>query len=261
MMDTRAPLLERLNQLFSRAYNSVAAYMLESEPYVVPADRELLALFKGVADEDARYARAYAGLLDARDRMPQAGAYALWYRDLNYLGVPYLATILIDVLQEDVRLLDAAIQAWPSGEAAAALDLLQAIRGERLASIGRLEKPTAEAQEREGAAYAAERDAARKAREAYAAAHAPQAPARPAPKKAAPKKPAATKAESAPAAELSPKEKARQKILEMRAKQAAATAEPAAASTDTLDPEEEGISKKEKARRQIMRMRAQRKSP
>ncbi len=260
--------LDALNDLFTRSYYSAAGYVFESQPYVVPADADVLDLLSTIRREDRRHAQLLAGVIDDLEAVPLAGAFPWWYRDLNYLSVPCLAGFVVEALREDLARYAAALAALPPS-APGARATLTAIRREKEALLARL-APVAEAARIREAAEVRARIDARKA--ARAARLAKEKAAKEAAKKAA-GKPAAARAAvaaAAPAAAaaldpneagITPKERARRQMLAKRGA-AAATGAPAAApsaaaaaTAPALDPNEAGISAKERARRQMLAKR------
>src|SRR5688572_33105061 len=157
--------LEVLNDLFTRAYYSAAGYVFESQPFVVPDDANLLDALSAIRREDRRHAQLLAGVIDDLEAVPLAGAFPYWYRDLNYLGVPFLAGFVAAALVEDVERYDAAIAALPAG-AVGAKATLTAIRRDKEAQAAQLAPLATEARARETAATKAKIDARKAARAA-----------------------------------------------------------------------------------------------
>ena len=256
-------LIARLNELLTRSVYSPVSYFFDADPYVVEADRSLIQRLDAMRGQDDRHALMLAGVVEALGEVPEVGAFPLWYRDLNYLSVPWLAQVVLDQLTEDIERIDGCLALLPPALPAARA-ALESLRADRVEQVRDLTGPVAEARAREAAAYREEAARAKTARDAILAAAKAKADAeRQAARKPAPSKPAsatapATGPAAAPApqaeATLSPKERAKQAILAKRA----AAAKGAAPTTPSAppDPNEEGISAKEKARRQILAMRA-----
>ncbi|MFV1959724.1 MAG: hypothetical protein ACC662_09975, partial [Planctomycetota bacterium] len=130
-MAATTPALEaRLDDLFTRLVHGVSAYVLEAQPYVEPEDAALLGRLRAVREMDAHHATLIADLIRSLDLVPEAGAFPYWYRDLNYLTVPYLAAVVADAAREDVERLDALLGLWP-GDLAMGCSLLERLRRER----------------------------------------------------------------------------------------------------------------------------------
>ncbi|MHC5009403.1 MAG: hypothetical protein ACYTG6_00455 [Planctomycetota bacterium] len=294
-------LLDRLQALFSHSFSSAAAYVFESEPYRVPEDEGLLASLGTIRDDDRRHARMLADVIESFDAVPQAGAFAYWNRDLNYLAVPHLARFVLRTLREDLERVRSLLGDWPADQPSGRA-MLEAMARDKEQRIRQLDDLTRMALEREADRYRKEIETARAARDAVlaeqkaaaeaarmrkAAPKAPPAGAKPSPKERARQQilkargqapgEAAAKTPAKPDTEapvpdpnekgISAKEKARRQILAMRAKKAEATTEaaapeePPARAPQTLDPNEPGIPPKEKARRQILALRAKQGKP
>ena len=254
-------LVRALNTVFTRAYYSATGYMFESQPYMLEDDEEILTVLADVRRTERQHSRMVAQVLESLDRVPEAGAFPYWYRDLNYLTVPYMASFVVESIEHDIQYFDQALELMPP-HLGLARTMLQSIRAEKAAMLEELRPATKTALEAEAAAYAAEAEALVKARKD-----------RIAKEKAA--KEAARKAKSGAAAAvagmadpdepgITNKEKARRFVLRMRAIKsgAATTAAPAADPTAGMpDPNEPGISNKEKAKRTMMRKRALKNAP
>ena len=72
---------QKLQELFTRLYQSTAAYILDAGAYTLAEDQALLALVQAADDEDRRHATLLAELLEARGAVPSPGAFPHWYRD------------------------------------------------------------------------------------------------------------------------------------------------------------------------------------
>jgi len=262
---------DTLSELFTRVYQSAGNYAAESEPYQVPADADLLEALEALRVDDRRHALLLANLLQYFDLVPESGVFPYWYRDLNYMTVPFLAGFVVQSLEDDLGLYDAALAATPE-DLHLVHTALRTIRKERAARLELLRPLVAAAREREAAQYAADAaaiaatrserlakekaaaEAVRKAqREAKAKAKAAAAP------------PAADPAAGLPDPSepgLSSKEKAKRTMMIKRAAKKAAAAPAASAdpAAGLPDPHEPGISSKEKAKRTMMIKRAAKKA-
>jgi hypothetical protein len=232
-----------LDDLYTRSAQGPADHVLGAQPFCVPEDADLLEHLEGLRAQERRHATMLAKLFDLLGLVPEAGVFPYWYRDLNYLTVPTLAAFVVEALEDDVGLHDAALRALPA-EARLVRATLEATRAEKAASLDALRPRAAAAREREARAY----EAAIEARAARTG--------RARPKRAAPD--AALPDPDEPG--IPAKERAKRQVMRRRAQQAGAAPAPAAAAPSAPglpDPDEPGISAKERAKRQVMRRRAQ----
>ncbi|MDA1194759.1 MAG: hypothetical protein O2894_06205 [Planctomycetota bacterium] len=273
LLDARS--VQILGELFTRTYMSAATYAFESQPYRLPHDASLLERIDGLRKLDRDHATLLASALRTHDLVPEPGVFPYWYRDLNYLTVPFIAGFVTESLETDLAVLDRGLNEIP--ESASTLRALLAVmRTERAAVLAALAPETEAAQQREDQAYAEASATLRAAREARLAAEKAAEAAR---KDAERQRKAAELARAAPPTAVPPaaapsaavelldpnepgitgKEKARRTMLIKRAEKAGATplAPPAPAAAERLDPSEPGITAKEKARRTMLIKRAE----
>ena len=105
--NTAVELSDALGQALRFRQNSLAAYILQADPYVPAGQEELLSVVRGIADED----RVLAEKLDARIRekgIPLAvqGPPGAWVTELNYLSIQYLVAVLKERLKHHVAVLE-----------------------------------------------------------------------------------------------------------------------------------------------------------
>jgi hypothetical protein len=213
----------RLGTLFTRLFFSAATYVAQAQPFEVAEDRPLLDALARQRAQDREHARLLADLLRHYDRVPEAGVFPYWHRDLNYLSVTCLARFVVEALGDDLEVIDEAAAA-SSQVFRTVHATLRAVRSERAASREALRPLVSRALEREHEAYGA---GAARIRETREARHARERAAAEAEREA------------------------------QRAARAAAPAAPSGgAAADLPDPDEPGISAKERARRTMLRKRA-----
>ena len=252
-----ARLHELLGELFTRTYYSAAGYVFESQPFGVADDDKVLNALRDLRRQERGHARMIARVLESLERVPEAGVFPYWHRDLNYLSVAYMSGFVCEALGTDIERLDEAIAIVPK-YMGLARRMLESIRTEKAEALSDLEELSKDAKEREAARYVqgrkdlqkrradriakekAELEAKRKGGSAGGAfAHMPD-----------PDEPG-----------ISNKERAKRYVLRMRAMKAGGGAAPGAAAVDPFhdlpDPNEPGISNKEKAKRTMLRKRRQ----
>ncbi|MCP5068073.1 MAG: hypothetical protein GY946_16040, partial [bacterium] len=148
-------LITALNTVFTRAYYSATGYLFESQPYMVEDDEEVLTILAGVRRTERQHSRMVAQVLESLDRVPEPGAFPYWYRDLNYLTVPYMANFVIESIEHDIQYFDQTLALMPP-HLGLARTMLQSIRAEKMAMLEELRPAAKAALEAEAAAYAAE---------------------------------------------------------------------------------------------------------
>ena len=228
---TLAPEMKaHLNDLFSRAYYSAAGYVFESRPFYGAPDGPILDAIQRLRMDDRRHAQLLANLIEMYDEVPEPGVFRYWYRDLNYLTVPYMVGFVIEALQDDIAALDTASGVFPESYRFAHTTL-RTIRRDKERALERLLPVASEAREREAKDYKAAADAIEKTRKD-----------RLAKEKAA--KAAARQKKASGAAAAAPVSLADIKVDE------------AAIVKGMPDPYEAGISMEDNARRKIARLKA-----
>ena len=160
--------LDALQEMFGRSFQSAAGYILASEPYIVAADAGLLETLRLLEARSRIHALALNRLIDTLDAAARPSAFAYWKRDINYLSVPHGADFVRESLDDDLGRLDALLEIWPD-PGVGGRALLTSIRDEKREQRDALAVQVKEALEREAAAYRDEAAAAREAREAIAA--------------------------------------------------------------------------------------------
>ncbi len=227
-----ATFVQALNELFTRSYYSAAGYVFESQPFAHEEDDDALRQLREIRKQERQHARMLAQILESLDRVPEPGAFPYWYRDLNYLTVPFLGGFVIEALETDLAMYDAALEMTPEAMGLART-MLDAIRAEKAVMLKELRPIAAEAKELEAKRYAAGIAEVKKARAK-----------RLAEEKA--KREALRKGGASPSAAV-----------------AAASAGPSfedwAKANSVLDPDEAGIDNKEKGKRRVLWGRARKK--
>jgi len=102
--------VDMLNQAFTDRYQSVAQYILESQPYVGPGDAALLENIKAIAEFDRREAERLADLIESHEGIPQCLApYPHDIAEMNYLALPFLAGVLAGKLEQQANRYQASV--------------------------------------------------------------------------------------------------------------------------------------------------------
>jgi hypothetical protein len=135
----REPSIRLVNELLSREYNSLSAYVLHSSPWTTDEDRPALAAFeeiRGAQEETARW--MVVRLREDFGAGPTLRAFEYWKLDLNYLSVPYLVRFSLDHFARVAAEYEGLLAA--RGEDAALRTILARLRDEAKAHHARLAK-------------------------------------------------------------------------------------------------------------------------
>lgn len=100
MNNRRDQSLEALNRAFSWKYHSLAAYILEAQPYTRPDQLTLVQAVQSVAEEDLRQANELASAIDKLEGIPDPRAFSPKVGEYNYLSIQYLLNELIKELEK-----------------------------------------------------------------------------------------------------------------------------------------------------------------
>ena len=88
-MDKQEFLIEKLNRLFPYKYNSMAKYVLESDPYVKESEKFVLEALDNVYSTDQLHARRLGELITSLDALPVSGNFSQAVADINYLSIRF----------------------------------------------------------------------------------------------------------------------------------------------------------------------------
>lgn len=148
--DPRTDLIKTLNGLLEREYNSVAKYLLESDPWI-PEDQAgwVKGLLQEIADGDRRHAEELVRLIQGFEGSPMFGHYSKDVVDLSYLSILYCMERAVSWKAEMIGLLDKSIESCkPWSDVVSALITIrteETKHGERLAeALQKLRPPKKE---------------------------------------------------------------------------------------------------------------------
>jgi bacterioferritin (cytochrome b1) len=105
----RDELVEKLNALLGREYNSLIRYIRDANPYVPQERASALPLLDRIIAGEGRHAEQLGNLIIQLDGIPQPAPYDVSIADINYLSLDYLADMMInekhDLVQQYERLI------------------------------------------------------------------------------------------------------------------------------------------------------------
>ena len=99
--------LQRLNEALSRKYQSLADYIVHAGPYVAPGRESLFEAIRSIVADDHRMADKLADQIEDFEGVPNPRFCQPDYASLNYLSLDYLAGLLIEELEQQIKLYDA----------------------------------------------------------------------------------------------------------------------------------------------------------
>jgi bacterioferritin (cytochrome b1) len=101
-LPTRDQIINGLNASLTTFANSLAAYLLETDPYVTDNDKEAMGAIAELAAADKKYEDAVTKMVAELDGIPQIGSVDPQLSELNYLSFPYLLDVLIEYKRKEI---------------------------------------------------------------------------------------------------------------------------------------------------------------
>lgn len=99
---TRAQIINALNNSLTTFANSLAAYLLDTDPYLADNDKDAMAAVNEIAASDKRLELAVSEMIVDLDGIPQIGSVDPWLSEMNYLSFPYLLDVLIEFKRKEI---------------------------------------------------------------------------------------------------------------------------------------------------------------
>jgi bacterioferritin (cytochrome b1) len=115
-LPTRQQIINALNNCLTPFANSMAAYLLETDPYLTPNDKDAMGAVSEIAAADKKYEHAISELILELDGIPQIGSVDPELSEMNYLSFPYLLDVMIEHEQKVIdryRPLSALVPHYP----------------------------------------------------------------------------------------------------------------------------------------------------
>ena len=112
--------LEQLNELFSHEYNSVADYVLGSNPYCEEHERFALKELEKIRDEDKQHALKISTIITRLEGLPIAGTFPYSIADINYLSIKNSIHYVLEDKEKLIGLYERVLKAskkYPSVQA------------------------------------------------------------------------------------------------------------------------------------------------
>ncbi len=97
------PFIDALNQTLQTKFHSLARYALESEPYHVPEQVELMKALKSVAASDEALAKECVRRIEAMEGIPVTGTPDAIVTEIAYLDVKRLVEICLERKETEAR--------------------------------------------------------------------------------------------------------------------------------------------------------------
>ena len=136
-MNTQLPqVVEILNRVFVRKYNSLAAYILQAQPYVSAESQTWLPLIEHIAEQDALARDELAATLQQLNQIPRLEPHPEMVSDLNYISLDYLVKVLAKDLQAQLLEYQSARQLCGDHPAAGCLEGLIGLTRNQIQRLG-----------------------------------------------------------------------------------------------------------------------------
>jgi bacterioferritin (cytochrome b1) len=107
-------IIEKLNAILSKEYNSMVQYVRDANPYVRPDEKPALKELDKVIDDEKRHARQLGQLITCLDGIPTPGTFEFGIADINYLALDYLMDLIVQDKEEIIGLYNKALEAAQS---------------------------------------------------------------------------------------------------------------------------------------------------
>jgi bacterioferritin (cytochrome b1) len=101
-LPTRDQIINGLNASLTTFANSLAAYLLETDPYLNDNDKDAMGAVAEIAAADQRFESAVTKLIGELDGIPQIGSVDPQLSEMNYLSFPYLLDVLIEYKKKEI---------------------------------------------------------------------------------------------------------------------------------------------------------------
>jgi bacterioferritin (cytochrome b1) len=101
-LPTRDQIINALNSSLTTFANSLAAYLLETDPYVTDNDKDAMGAVAELAAADNKFEQAVTNMIGELDGIPQIGSVDPQLSELNYLSFPYLLDVLIEYKKKEI---------------------------------------------------------------------------------------------------------------------------------------------------------------
>ena len=82
-------LVEKLNELFSHEYNSIAQYVIDSNPYFEANEEFALEELLNICGQERVHARSLGEMITSLDGLPVASQFPPSVADINYLSIEF----------------------------------------------------------------------------------------------------------------------------------------------------------------------------
>lgn len=107
----REHVIEKLNAILSKEYNSMVQYVLGASPYVRPDEKPALEVLETVIADEKRHAREIGQLITLLKGIPDPGTFDFDIADINYLALDYLMGLIVQDKEEIIALYEEALHA------------------------------------------------------------------------------------------------------------------------------------------------------
>jgi hypothetical protein len=97
---TQDQIVDELNGALTPFFQSLAQYLLETNPFTTDKDGEAIKAVREVAGADGKAKDEITNLIEDMEGIPQPGLADPLFAELNYLSFPYILDVLIQERRE-----------------------------------------------------------------------------------------------------------------------------------------------------------------
>lgn len=100
---TRDQIIHALNNCLTPFANSLAAYLLDTDPYLTDSDKDAMGALAEIAASDKKFEHRISEMILELDGIPQIGSVDPEVSEMNYLSFPYLLDVMIRYERREVE--------------------------------------------------------------------------------------------------------------------------------------------------------------
>jgi bacterioferritin (cytochrome b1) len=107
----RENIVEKLNAILSKEYNSMVQYVWDANPYVSPDEQPALEVLHTIIEDERCHAKELGRLITFLEGIPNPGRFDYGIADINYLALDYLMGLIVKDKENIIGLYDEALTA------------------------------------------------------------------------------------------------------------------------------------------------------
>lgn len=99
---TRPQIVNALNNCLTTFANSLASYLLETDPFLTDNDKDAMGALAEISASDQRFETQLTAMIAELDGIPQIGSVNPELSEMNYLSFPHLLDVMIRYKKAEV---------------------------------------------------------------------------------------------------------------------------------------------------------------